>query len=137
MAIGGWAAADDPKARKAFTFTAGDVTIDVDQKLRDNWDFSSFRLANQAPDTVIRGIAVYQGGQPEMDRWYGYDKDGVIIAEGPLAYQDYPKDEKTQFEIYLGEKRNQIKRIKIAARVITDRPNLPVPSKGVPVSKKS
>ena len=63
----------------------------------------------------ILGVATYRGGRTLLDRWYGYDKNGVKIDEGPLGYQDYPPKEKTLFEILPGQNWQQIKHIRLAA----------------------
>jgi len=94
----------------------GEIRIEVEPALRGNWDFSDFRLKGTGTDLTVEGIAVRRRDPVSLYRWYGYDREGVKIAEGPLGYQDYLKGEKTLIEMHLGERAKQIKRIKIAAR---------------------
>jgi len=112
---GTMARSDDPNTKEPI-FMADGITITIDNKLRTNWEFSNFKRALSFEQPALEGIAYNRGGRPFLRRWYGYDKDDVKIIDGPLGYQDYPVGEKTRFEMILGDKVSQIKRIKIAAQ---------------------
>ena len=102
--------ADTPETR----FKVNGINIDISPMLKDNWRFSSFRsTTNSSGDITLQGVAVQNKGGANLERWYAYDKDGVIIDEGPLGYQEYPHGEKTRFDMYLGKKAGQVQRIKI------------------------
>jgi hypothetical protein len=111
-----WASARGDDKDPPPTFKVDGITIEIDKKLQNNWEFSNFRFSNSVVDLTIEGVAFYRGGAPDIYRWYAYDKDGVKIDEGPLGYQDYLRGEKTKFEILLGDKARITRRIKIAAR---------------------
>jgi hypothetical protein len=102
--------ADVPETR----FTVNGISIDISPMLKDNWRFSSFRsTTNSSGDITLQGVALQNKAGASLERWYAYDKDGVIIDEGPLGYQEYPRGEKTRFDMYLGKKAGQVQRIKI------------------------
>jgi hypothetical protein len=107
--------ADGGEKKKGTIFKVGDVTIEIDPKLENNWEFSGFKKVKKTTDT-IEGITVYKGGKPVLYRWYGYDKDGVKIDDGPLDYQDYVKGEKTRFDFGAITDFAQIKVFKIKAK---------------------
>jgi len=110
------AAANFVPAAEPVPFKVGEISVEVDPALRGNWEFSNFTLKGSGSDMMVQCIAIRHRPPFAVDRWYGYDANDVKIAEGPLAYQDYLKDEKTLIEMNLGEKAKEIRRIKIAAR---------------------
>ncbi len=121
LATTGWTAAPGGQAAaKPTHFRVGDITIDFDPRLQKNWDFSDFRRGAPSGGLTIEGVAVYHGGQPQLYRWYGYDKDGIKIDDGPLTYQDYPIGQKTRFEIRLADKSPQIKRIQLVSNAFAN-----------------
>jgi len=92
----------------------GRITVEFGPNVKDNWKISDFRWKD-GTDLTIECIAVRRGKIP-LNRWYGYDADGVKISEGPLDYQDYPQGEKTLIEMRLGSYASRVTRIKITVR---------------------
>jgi hypothetical protein len=135
LAASGLAARDGDKGGKEPAFQAEGIQIEIDKGLRDGWEFSGFLGVQSPVDLTIRGIALHRSGAPSLDRWYAFDKDSVIIEQGPLGYQDYPKGEKTRFEMLLGDQWRKIKRIRIVGQAIpvVDPGITPVPTKRPPL----
>jgi hypothetical protein len=104
------------KERQAPAFKVGPIRVEIDRRLQDDWEFFNFDVVKGVVDVTVEGVAYHRGGGPDLYRWYAYDKDDVKIEEGPLAYQDYPRGEKTRFEMILGDKAPLVRRIKIVAR---------------------
>jgi len=127
MAAGGLAAQDGGKGGKQAVFQVEGIQIEIDKGLRDGWEFSGFQVVKSPVDLTVRGIAIRRWESPSVNRWYAYDKDGVIIEQGPLGYQDYPQGEKTRFEMLLGDQWRQIKRVRIAGPARSTLPPVTTP----------
>jgi hypothetical protein len=103
------------------TFKVSGTPIEVDPEVAKYWKFSDFKITNQDDLIFLEGLATHLGGKPAgkasaLWRVHCFDANGVSIYKGDPDDDEFAKGEKTKFQVFMGEKADQVKKMKIKFR---------------------